>query len=252
MIKLELPEKPIQLSDEVQKALTELYKNESKNVWNKPFIRDAVLRISNSKCCYSECKLIEDSKYMEIDHFYPKIDFPEKVVEWGNLLPSCKKCNTSKGKHNPIIEPIINPCVDDPKEHLYIENFRYYAKTNKGKTTIDVVAINDRKHFVNKRYNIGIKILESLEDIKLNIEINVNVMDHDIPIRNRLMTKLKNLLREGTKDNEYSATISTVVLLSEDFIWIENILNQNSLWDNELDKLKSELEFCALIKNSVQ
>ena len=140
MIKLELPEKPEKLSRELQESLTKQYKKDGSAVWNKPFIKEAVEQIAFEKCCYSECRLSEESKYMEIDHFYPKKHFPEKVVEWRNLLPSSKKCNGSKSSHNTLIEPIINPCIDNPKEHLYIQNFRFYGKTKKGKTTIDIVA----------------------------------------------------------------------------------------------------------------
>ncbi len=46
---------------------------------------------------YSESYLGEEGKYMEIDHFYPKSLFPQRVVEWGNLMASNKKCNTTKG-----------------------------------------------------------------------------------------------------------------------------------------------------------
>ena len=163
MIKLELPQKPERLSKELQQSLTKEYKKDGKPVWNKSFIRNAVEKIAFRKCCYSESRLGEESKYMEIDHFYPKKYFPKKVVEWGNLLPSSKKCNVSKGSHNTLAEPIINPCVDNPKDHLYIQNYRFYGKTEKGRLTIDIVALNDREHFVNKRFKMLIKLLKILK-----------------------------------------------------------------------------------------
>jgi len=248
MIKLCLPEKPAQLTSAVQKELTDKFLNDNSDVWNKPFIREAVANISFGKCCYSECKLNEESKYLEIDHFYPKKYFPEKVVEWGNLLPACKKCNTTKGEHNPNIEPIINPFVDNPQDHLYIENFRFYGKTEKGKTTIDVVALNDRKHFVDKRFKIGIKIIENIEDIKQSIELNINELKTNFRLKNRYLQRIKNLLNEGTKENEYAATISTVILQSEDFVQLIRVLKLNLLCDSELDNLIYELKYCSLIK----
>jgi len=248
MIKLELPTKPLKLTQEVQNELTAQFINKGTDVWNKPFIREAVMQIAFSKCCYSECKLGEDSKYMEIDHFYSKKDFPEKVVEWGNLLPTCKKCNTTKGAHNVVNEPIINPCFDNPKEHLYIQNFRFYGKSAKGKTTIDVVALNDRKQFVNVRYKIGTEILENLDDIKQNIVEQIDDIQSDIRKRNRFLTRLKKLLGEGTRENEYSATISTIILQNDDYIELESVLKHNSLWDNDLEILKNELTYCSLPK----
>ena len=74
MIKLDLPDKPIKLTDELIAELTAKYLEDDSNVWNLKFLRKSVLEFSFDKCCYTECKLNCESKYMEIDHFYPKID----------------------------------------------------------------------------------------------------------------------------------------------------------------------------------
>ncbi len=244
MIKLEINKKPEKLTTELQKSLTEEYKREKKAVWKKSFIKEAVEKIAFGKCCYSECRLGEEGNYMEIDHFYPKKYFPNKIVEWGNLLPTSKKCNSSKSSHNTMQEPIIHPCFDNPKEHLYIKDYRFYSKTPKGRLTIDIVSLNSRKHFVNKRFRNGNKILEILEDIKNGLE--ENKVKENIRIKNRILNKLKDLLREGTKENEYSATISTVILQSPDFMDIVNVLKKEMLWNSEFDNIFSELKYCSL------
>ena len=33
---------------------------------------------------------------MEVEHFEDKKNNPNKVIEWENFLPSCKRCNGSK------------------------------------------------------------------------------------------------------------------------------------------------------------
>ena len=42
--------------------------------------------MTHHKCAYSEVVLGENSTYIEINHFYPKSLYPDKVVEWGNCV----------------------------------------------------------------------------------------------------------------------------------------------------------------------
>ena len=95
MIKLDLPPKPDQLTKEFQEIKTQefLSSGKTKNVWKIKWLKDAVYQMAFGKCCYSEIRLVEESKYMEVEHYAPKSIYPDKVMEWGNLLPSCKKCN---------------------------------------------------------------------------------------------------------------------------------------------------------------
>jgi hypothetical protein len=248
MIKLNLPEKPDLLTDELVRDLTAKFKAEGSDVWNAKFIREAVLAFSYGKCCYTECKLDEESKYMEIDHFYAKSAFPDKVVEWGNLLPSSKKSNTTKGEHNILTNPIVNPCIDNPKTHLYISNYRYYPITRIGKETIEVVALNDRQHFVNKRSRIGHQVSEMLNNIHDEIEDEAATIIGSPRRQRKLAKNLKSLMQESTRTNEYSATISTVILTDEYYPAIERFFIDNGFWDEELTELKVELEFCSLRK----
>ena len=246
MIKLDLPDKPIKLTDELIAELTAKYLEDDSNVWNLKFLRKSVLEFSFDKCCYTECKLNCESKYMEIDHFYPKIDFPNDVLKWGNLLPSCKKSNTTKGELNTSLFPIINPIIDNPKDHLKITGFRFYDKSEIGRRTIDYTALNDRQHFVNKRYDIGIKVIELIEEIHQNF--NTLIIE---PVNNhqkikRLMSKYKSLMNEGNRKEEYAATISTTILNDENNKILINLLKDHNLWDEELDELFAELNFCSL------
>ncbi len=246
MIKLNLPDKPDKLTDQLITDLTNNFLLDSSDVWNKSFIRKSVLEFSYNKCCYTECKLDVESKYMEIDHFFPKKHFPNDVLKWGNLLPSCKKSNTTKGELNTELHPIINPTFDDPKDHLKIKGFRFYEKTEIGRRTIDYTALNDRKHFVNKRYEIGIKIIEILEDINQNLnDLILDIVSNHQKIT-RLVNKYKNLLKESDRTSEYSATSATTILSESNNQLIINSLKENDFWDNELEQLTLELEFCSL------
>ena len=245
MIKLDLPQKPTELTEELQNNLTQEFKNSKKSVWSIGWLKDAVSAKSYSKCCYSEILLGEESKYMEIEHFHPKNPYPDEVMSWENLLPACKKCNVAKGEHDTVKEPIINPFADNPKEYLFFKNYRYYPLNNNqlGRITIDVLNLNDRNHFFIPRCKLGDKIDEKLNEIYDDIENMLNPQK-----QNKYIRKIKGLLSEGNRKEEYSALVATIILSDANYQYIENQLKENNLWDNELEELKQELEYCALLK----
>lgn len=241
MIKLELNPCPAQLTPEFQAEKTQEFKSTGNSVWNIDWLKEAVFNMAFGKCCYSEIRLGEESKYMEVEHFHPKVPHADEVMQWGNLLPACKKCNATKGSHDTITKPIVNPFVDNPKDYFHFKNYRYSPKNEIAKRTIEVLALNDRNHFVNPRFRIGNEIIELLEDFKENID---NI-DNDRK-RNRYISRLKGILDQGNRKEAYSALVSTTILSDENYIEIEKILIEKNLWDVEFEVLKNELEFCAL------
>jgi len=135
MIQLSRITKPKQLTSELQISLTEKFKSEKTSVWNLSFIKESLLKMSNDKCCYCECNINEESKYMEVEHFYCKDLYPNLVLDWDNLLPACKRCNGHKLNHDPKKEPIINPVENNPQNHLLLRNYRLFPKDKLGKIT---------------------------------------------------------------------------------------------------------------------
>lgn len=87
MRKIELAEKPVELTQEEETRLVNIYKRTGEAVWRKPYITAALLQMTYSKCAYSEAKLQEGGAYMEVDHFHPKSLYPEEVVKWGKPAP---------------------------------------------------------------------------------------------------------------------------------------------------------------------
>jgi uncharacterized protein (TIGR02646 family) len=243
MIKLDLLPKPEQLTDELVRTKTMEFKaDETKNVWNISWLKDAIAELAYGKCCYSEIRLGEESNYMEVEHFLPKNLYKEHVMQWGNLLPSCKKCNATKGEHDTGKEPIVNPFIDNPKDYFYMDNGFYQVKdaSLKGKRTLDILGLNDMKHFVNPRRRVSVEITKYLSIYNVSIEY---VKDDAL---SKYLTGLKGLMGKGNRKSIYAALYSTTILEDNNFKAIETYLKANNLWDKELNSLKQELEFCAL------
>ncbi len=237
MIPVTRPDKPKELTEELQKELTEKFKITGERVWNVPFLTKALLDMSHSKCVYSECRLQEEGKHMEVEHYLPKEKYKDKVMEWTNLLPANKKCNGVKGDHDTLAEPIINPCVDIPKEHLIFKYYRFYHKTEKGNITIKVTAINDREHFVKKRIEIGDKVLEEAARLNEWFEELVSGAAHTTRQVGNRITQLIAIMIEAKPEVEYSSTVATVLIHCPHYKRIKEILESRKEWTDELQKL---------------
>ncbi|WP_261841746.1 hypothetical protein [Aliamphritea ceti] len=235
MIKLIRASRPAFLSDSKVLELTGVYKEESLSVWNKEQIKTPLLASSDGKCAYCECLLTSESNYMEVEHFEDKKHNPDKVVEWENLLPSCKKCNGTKSTHDVIKEPIVNPYIDDPKEHLYMRSYRFRGKTIKGNNTIEVTDLNHSKRLVLSRFEIGEKI-DDLLDTSWDRYI-VFTEKKDTRSRNRLISIVEGLLEECQPKAGYAASTATNLLNDSKFIDLVLAMKGQNIWTKELNEL---------------
>ena len=68
------------------------------------------------------CMYCEDSAGTDIDHFYPKSQYPNYAYDWTNYLLACSHCNSEKRDDFPIADDgwplLIDPTSDDPADYL--------------------------------------------------------------------------------------------------------------------------------------
>lgn len=246
MIHLSRIDKPKKLALN-EAELTKTYFETGKRVWNQTYIKEALITMSNGKCCYCECNITTESKYLEVEHFLPKKTYPDLVVEWTNLLPSCKRCNGNKGNHDPNREKIINPAIDNPVDYLQLRNYRLMPKNKIAKTTINTLYLNDSERLVLARYSIGNLTHEFLQDL---LELSIDYQESTNKtqtLKNKVVNRLKALLKTGTPEKEFASTVATVILTDDTYEKIKFILQQLILWDDELVSLDSKLKTIALI-----
>lgn len=243
MIKLERKFTPILLTPSFVQEKTDLYKRTKKNVWNIEWLKESLKELSSGKCAYCECSLLKESNYMEVEHFEDKKHNEDKVLDWDNLLPACKHCNGHKSTHDVIAEPIVNPFVDNPNNHLYFQYFRYKAKDKKGQDTIDVLDLNDgERKLVDVRFEIGDELQKTLE------ELNCKLRDYNatptVKLKNKLHGAVHELMRQCLPDSEYSALCATVLHTCVEYEQLKQGMISAGIWTptfDEYDKRSREI-----------
>lgn len=241
MIKIERTPAPPELTPEVAAAKTAAFKaNHKLVVWKEPYIIRDLLRMSHSKCSYCECKLDEEAKYMEVEHFHHKDRYEDEVVEWENLLPSCKKCNVHKGDHDTGVDPIIDPSKIDPKEHLAFYCYQLRGKTDLGEMTETVLNLNDTKHHVMPRFRICNKLTSVLCEL-FEEAVKLTPASRTLT-KTRFKNKMIHFVQQCQPDEPYTAVKATSVVNDKKYNEIVKILQSLGLWVEPLISLDATMK----------
>ena len=233
MIKIQRLPAPEELTPEVVEAKTTQFKaDNTKAVWKEPYIESRLKDMSHEKCCYCEVKLDEESKYMEVEHFHDKHDYPDEVVDWNNLLPSCKNCNGHKGTHNTVANPIVNPSVDDPRDYLGFREYAYKEKNPIGKETYEALNLNDTMKLCVPRYVV-------CEEMRKKVLGFIDRANNITPatltrVKNKLRNDVVELLEACQCDQEYTAIKATMMVNNPDYITLVNEMKACGLWTQAL------------------
>lgn len=239
MIKLVKGDIPAYLSDEKVKSLIERYVATKSSVWLRKGITVPLKSTSFGKCAYCEKKVDGNGSYMEVDHFKYKDKYSDLIVDWNNLIPSCKQCNTKKGRIDVEEQSIVNPYVDNPSQHFNYKSLRIIGITDKGRESVEIFGYNLSDVDARKARLI---ILEKIDDM---LEKGIEYYELYInsgKAKKIYLTKAKNviggLLSLCQPDAEYSAITSTLLLLNPKCNQLINDIKGGEVWDLLLeDKL---------------
>lgn len=247
MIKIQRLSAPAELTPEVVSEKTALFmRDNEKKVWKEPYIESRLIEMSHNKCCYCECKLGEESKYMEVEHFHDKHSYPEDVVAWNNLLPSCKSCNGRKGTHDTKVDPLVNPSVDDPKDYLGFRDFAYKEKHPIGKESIEAINLNDFERLCIPRYRVCMELKKKVEGF---LERTQSIVPASrTQVKNRLKNDIIELLQACQCDAEYTAAKATWMINNPDYNRLVNEMRRLGLWDGIHEVLDKQMRAFAMDK----
>ncbi|MBN2563555.1 MAG: TIGR02646 family protein [Phycisphaerae bacterium] len=112
-------------------------------------------------CFRCKCAYCEQVAAKDIEHFYPKGEYPRKMFRWVNLLRGCKNCNNAKRDRFPLqgSQPVLlNPCEDEPLNY-FVWSFETGAmgvnpdplKGQRATTTCDMFSLNQEPYREERR-----------------------------------------------------------------------------------------------------
>ncbi|HCR0226929.1 uncharacterized protein (TIGR02646 family) [Pantoea sp. AN62] len=235
MIKLERNFIPEFFSRENISELTNKFKKDGTPVWHHPEVKEACLALGNGKCAFCEVILEEASTYNEVEHFKDKNSYPDDVIQWENILPSCRHCNGSKQSHDVVLDPIINPCHDVPSVNLYMRGYRIKGQTPLGEMTITTLNFNHREHKFIPRCKAGEVIESSLEDALEKLEWYL--LSPTTRRKNILQNMVEAILGECQKTAQFSAVSATMLHDSEDYDRLRTNMQRHDLWTDYMQGL---------------
>ena len=119
-----------------------------------------VLKVLNKMAGKRErCMYCEDSHGSDIEHFWPKTPYPQRMFLWENLLLCCTECGRIKGEVFPLDATgsplLIDPAKDNPWDFLEFDSqtgnitAKYDLQINgfcpKGENTVSILHLNCRE-----------------------------------------------------------------------------------------------------------
>lgn len=108
------------------------------------------------------CMYCLDSHGTDVEHFWPKTPYPERMFGWTNLLLGCTECGRLKGDRFPLESGaplLVDPSAEDPWEHLDFDSdtgnlmarvdAASGAPSRKGEATVDLLQLDAREALSN-------------------------------------------------------------------------------------------------------
>jgi uncharacterized protein (TIGR02646 family) len=129
----------------------------------KEEIREALVRMQQSRCAYCERRLADGRDDGHIEHFRNQANHAQNDLDWDNLFWSCTdektcgkhkdKCSRAGGGPLRVFDPahVIKPCTDDPEEFfLFVVDGTIRPRTGldaarlqRAEETLRVLQLND-------------------------------------------------------------------------------------------------------------
>jgi len=82
----------------------------------KKEVAEKLEKVFFGKCAYCEITVARD-----VEHYYPKSLYPQRMFRWDNFLFACKNCNTDKSNRFPMsgnAPLLLDPCSDEPADFI--------------------------------------------------------------------------------------------------------------------------------------
>lgn len=145
------------------------------------------------------CMYCLDSHGTDVEHFWPKSPYPERMFVWTNLLLGCTECGRLKGERFPMengLPLLLDPSAEDPWEHLDFDSDtgnltprygRDGRTSRKGEATVGLLQLDQREALARVYLRTFRRLCDAL----------VAAMDSESPDAESLLVRLRTLDDHG-------------------------------------------------------
>lgn len=179
------------------------------NCYRHQDVKASLVEETSEKCAYCESK-ITHVYWGDVEHIFPKNQFPELSLEYDNLTLACAICNNKKLDYYNQEAPILHPYNDIPEDQLVGAGpFLWHRDGSPaGQRTIDLLDLNREK--------LREQRLECIE--RLSALADRYESEPDGLIKNTLGAQI----REETKDSaEFALVARSFLLATHNLKWNE-------------------------------
>ena len=139
------------------------------------------------------CMYCGDSHGTDIEHYWPKAPYPERMFRWTNMLLGCTDCGRIKGSQFPIEEGrplLVKPTIDAPWQFLDFDPTtgnlvpRFHpasgGTTLKSEKTVEVLQL-DRREALAKGYQKSFRRIRSkIEEVLQQAAPDAATLVHEL------------------------------------------------------------------------
>lgn len=156
------------------------------------------------------CVYCEDSAGTDIEHFYPKGQYPQRAFRWDNYLWACSHCNSNRKRTQfPLHRGkplLIDPTSIDPAQHLQLlpTTGEYRAIGPRGATSIQIFGLNDAE----PPRKLPQARSAAFHKLQLLLE------DYDVELRSRRPQKAA-WIKQIIRDEPFSAVLDWLVAIAQ-------------------------------------
>jgi hypothetical protein len=151
---------------------------------------------THGKCAYCESKVTHVYPG-DVEHILPKTTYRDRALDPTNLTFACFECNNRKGDFDNPSEPLVNPYVDEPSDHLVAAGplIKHRLGDNRGFLTESILELNRASLFERRTER-----LNSLHRLAHLYSIS------NAPVKDILKEQL---LEEAQDEQEYAFVVRT-------------------------------------------
>jgi uncharacterized protein (TIGR02646 family) len=187
----EIYSKPI---SERKKSANKKFRQERRKKWFKEEIIDKLKKMSGFG---NRCMYCSNSASSDVEHFYPKSLFPEKIFDWDNMLWTCTPCNRKKGECFPVDQQqplIIDPVLENVWEFLYIDQkfgmliprSDTEIHNNRAEKTIEILGLESEERDYLRKHR-----LKAIKELKEWVNCQMRLLESKSKSREQIIESLK-------------------------------------------------------------